>query len=160
MNYLNLVRWIHIISGVAWLGEVITVNFVLFPALMNLKKEARGEFLRQVFPRVFRLASVLAATAVISGAIMNYMMTGWKDVSVLLETRWGLSILIGGTLGLLLTLFHFFVETRLEPTAITADKLSETDVEKIIVVLKIVPRVGMMIIVTVIILMMVATRGI
>lgn len=58
MHLLNVVRWIHIISGVAWLGEVATVNFVLLPALLNTRKEDRGIFIRQVFPRVFRLASV------------------------------------------------------------------------------------------------------
>lgn len=159
MNLLNVVRWIHIISGVAWLGEVITVNFVILPTLMSLEKDARGAFLRQVFPRVFKLASVLAASTILSGAIMNYLMTGWKDLGSFLQTRWGISLLIGGALGLLLALFHFFVEHRLEPTAITADDLSETDLERTISFLNIVPKVGMVIMITVILLMMFAARG-
>lgn len=159
MNLVNLVRWIHIISGVAWLGEVITIIFVLVPALTRLKKESRGAFLREVFPRVFRLASVLSATAVISGAILNYLMTGWKDFAVFFNSRWGISILIGGAMGLLLTLFHFFVEERLEPTAATADDIPEADMAKMISTLNIIPRVGMVIIIAVILLMMFAARG-
>lgn len=159
MNLLNVVRWVHIVSGVAWLGEVLTVNLVLIPALMNLNKDARGAFIREVFPRVFRLASVLSATAIISGAVMNYLMTGWNDPGALLGSRWGISILIGGSLGLLLTLFHFFVETRLEGVAGTADDLSETEVEKIVSVLTMVPRVGLLIVALVVLLMMYAARG-
>lgn len=157
---MNVVRWIHIISGIAWFGEVVTINVVLVPALMSLKTEARGGFLRQVFPRVFRLASVLSATAVISGAVLNYMMTGWKDPSIFIQSRWGISILIGGALGLLLTLFHFFAENHLEPTANTADSIPEAEVEHIIHAVNIVPKVGMFIILIVILLMMFAARGI
>ncbi|HET6443351.1 MAG TPA: hypothetical protein VFI27_02130 [candidate division Zixibacteria bacterium] len=31
INWLIVVRWIHILGGAAWLGEVITVNFVIMP---------------------------------------------------------------------------------------------------------------------------------
>lgn len=160
MSLLSIVRWIHIISGVAWLGEVITVNFVLVPIVIKLSKQERGAFIGLVFPRVFRLASVLAGTAIISGAIMNYLITGWTNLGVWLGTRQGIAILIGGTLGLLLALFHFFVEHRLEPTAVSADQMSEADTEKMLAVLKLVPRVGMIVVALVILLMMFAARGI
>lgn len=160
MSLLSVVRWIHIISGIAWLGEVITINVVLVPALTHLKKEARGAFLHQVFPRIFNLASALSGTAVVSGAILNYLMTGWKDLNIFFETRWGISILIGGSLGLLLTLFHFFVESRLEPVAHTAEKISDEEMEKMISALKIIPKIGMMVVVAIILLMMIAARGI
>lgn len=160
MSLASVVRWVHVISGVAWLGEVITINVVLVPALVGLKKDVRGAFIRQVFPRVFRLASVLSATAVISGAALSYLMTGWNDLETLFGSRWGLSILMGGSLGLFLTLFHFFIENRLEPAAGTADTMSDADVEKIISVLNIVPKIGLLILVLVVLLMMFAARGI
>ena len=159
MNLLNIVRWVHIVSGAAWLGEVVTVNFVLLPALVNMKKDTRGIFIRQIFPRIYRLASVLSLTAIISGAVMSYLITGWKNLPVLFGTRWGIGILIGGSLALLLTLFHFYVESRLEPITVTADKGSEIDVEKIISVLRVVPRIGLIIIVLIVLLMMFAARG-
>ena len=159
MNIIIIVRWVHIISGVAWLGEVITINFVLLPALIKMKKNARGTFLRQIFPRVFRLASVLSLTAILSGATMSYLTTGWKNPEELYSTQWGIGIIIGGSLSLLLTLFHFFVESRLEPIVATADEGSEIDVEKIITVLKVVPRIGMIILVLIVFLMMYAARG-
>jgi uncharacterized membrane protein len=159
MNITNIVRWVHIISGVAWLGEVITINFVLFPALIKISRESRGKFIRQIFPRIFQLASILSLTAIVSGTAMSYLITGWRDLSELLNTRWGLGIIIGGSLAFLLTLFHFFVESRLEPLATTADEGSEIDIEKIIAVLRIVPRIGMIILVLIVLLMMYAARG-
>jgi uncharacterized membrane protein len=159
MSLLNIVRWVHIIAGIAWLGEVVTVNVVLLPTLFNLERESRAAFIRQIFPRVFRLASVLSLTAILSGALMNYLMTGWKNLDALLGTRWGIGILIGGSLGLLLTLFHFFAESRLEPVAVSVRDESEIDIEKFVSVLKIVPRVGLLVILTVVLLMMYAARG-
>jgi uncharacterized membrane protein len=157
MNLLNIVRWVHIISGVAWLGEVVTINFVLLPALLKMEKDNRGPFIRQIFPRVFRLASVLSVSAILSGALMSYLITGWKDLGPLLGSRWGIGILAGGSLGLALTLFHFLAESRLEPVAIKAD---QADIEKIISILKVVPRVGLGVIALVVVLMMYAARGV
>lgn len=156
MSLLNIVRWIHIISGVAWLGEVLAINFVLIPALLNMEKSERGAFVRQIFPRVFRLASVLSVLALLSGVAMSYLITGWKNLGPLIGTRWGTGILIGALLALALTLFHFLAESRLEPVAAKAD---EADVEKIISVLKVVPRVGLVVILVIVLLMMYAARG-
>lgn len=159
MNITNIIRWVHIISGVAWVGEVITINFVLLPALKKMDKSVRGKFIRQVFPRVFHLASILSLTAIISGATMSYLITGWQNLAELFFTRWGAGIMIGGSLALLLTLFHFFVESRLEPIAIKADDDSEVDVEKIIRVLNVVPKIGLAILFLIVLLMMYAARG-
>lgn len=159
MNFVNVVRWIHIISGIAWVGEVITLNFVIVPALIKMRSDSRGTFIRQIFPRVFHLATVLALTAVISGATMSYLLTGWKNLDELIGTRWGMGIAIGGGLALLLTLFHLFIEERLEPVAMTADVDSEVDIDRTILMLKIIPRVGLAILLLIVLLMMYAARG-
>lgn len=99
---------VDIISGVAWIGEVITINFVLVPVVKKINRDSRGKFIRQIFPRIFRLASVLSLTAIISGASMSYLITVWKNLGEMIFTRWGLGIAIGGGLGLILTLFLLF----------------------------------------------------
>jgi hypothetical protein len=124
-----------------------------------MRKEMRGNFIRQIFPRVFRLASVLSLTAIISGATMSYLMTGWKNLDTWIGSRWGTGIILGGLLGLSLTMFHFFIESRLEPVAISADESSEAEVEKILTVLKIVPRLGLAILIAIVLLMMYGARG-
>ena len=157
VNWLNIVRWIHILSGAAWFGEVVAINFVLIPVLLKMEGRARAEFVRQAFPRAFRLASILSLTAIISGAVMSYLITGWKNIGALLGTNWGIGIFGGGVLGLSLMLFHFFVESRLEPVVATAD---EDNMDQVITVLKLVPRAGMVVIVSIVLLMMYGSRGI
>lgn len=160
MNLVVIARWLHILSGAAWLGEVITINFVLIPTLRSISSDQRPSFIRRIFPRLFRLASILSVISISSGLLMSYLMSGWEDLSVFLTTRWGLLVLIGSFLGLALTVFHFVVESRLESIAASMDEnTSDEDVERVIKFLGIVPRAGLLVIVSIFILMMVAARG-
>lgn len=155
-----ILRWVHIISGAAWLGEVITINFVLVPALSKMNLRERRNFILRFFPRVFRLASLLSVTSIVAGLALSYAMTGWQ-FDLFLTGRWGMSIIAGGTLGLLLTLFHFFVESRLGSQIHRLNDDSRSDeVENITRFLRIIPRVGLGIIAIVFVLMMYAARGI
>ena len=160
MNWLSIIRWIHIISAAAWLGEVLVINAVLIPSLQSTPVEQRGGFIARVFPRAFCLASFLALVVLSSGLVMSYLATGWKDLDLIIRTRWGLGILIGGLLGLILAIFHFVVESRLKPIARSLDGAAdEKDVERVMRFLQIVPRIGMFVIVAAFLLMMVAARG-
>jgi len=155
--------WVHIIAGAAWLGEVVVINFILVPTLLHLSSNRRGWSLSAVFPQVFRLASVLSLTTIVAGAALNLSLSGWQaDVAIsrLGSSRWGWSILIGGLLGLGIALFHFFVESRLEPVVVVAgDSLDSAQEELILRRLKIIPRVGLGLLLLVFLLMMVAARG-
>lgn len=153
----NLFRWIHILGGAAWFGEVATVAFVLVPALRRAEPAKRAWLLQNVFPTVFRLASVLVGMAWVGGVGLYLSMHGWRiDWAGLVGTRWGRSILVGGVLGFLLGLFHYTLEERLEGAAIHAT--GEAD-ERVLRYLTIIPRVGLGIIVVIIVSMMYAARG-
>lgn len=154
-----MLRWIHIATGAAWLGEVVAVNFVLVPVLLRANRERQRWMLATIFPRIFHLASWLAVPAVVFGALLNLAMTGWRiDWDLLLTTRWGLSIVIGGTLGLLLTLFHFLVENRIEKV-VTDTEASDEVLDGVMSKLRIVPRYGLLVLVLVFGSMMYAARG-
>lgn len=160
MTPVVLFRWLHIISGAAWLGEVITINVVLIPSLLSATREDQARMIRNVFPRLFRLASVLSLISISSGLTMSYLLSGWTDLTIFLTTRWGIAILIGGGLGIALTLFHFFVESRLEPIAVSMDSGSDpVDIERVVRVLRYVPRIGLLVMLTIFVLMMYAARG-
>ena len=155
----RIFRWVHILAGGAWLGEVVAVVFILVPILIRLETERRGWFLTTVFPRVFRLASVLSLTAVTAGALLYLASNDWNlALGRLVSEPWGVSILIGGSLGLALTIFHFVVEGRLEPV-VTRAASGEIDETKVIRFLTIVPRVGLGVLVVVFAAMMYASRG-
>lgn len=159
MNWTAVIRWIHIATGAAWLGEVVAVNFVLVPILLRATRERQRWMLATIFPRIFHLASWLAVPAVVFGALLNLAMTDWRlDWELLTTTRWGLSILIGGTLGLLLTLFHFLVESRIE-NVVTDTESSDEVLDSVMGKLAVVPRYGLLVLILVFGSMMYAARG-
>ena len=91
---------------------------------------------------------------------MSYIATGWQDLGAIIQTRWGLGILIGGSLGLLLAIFHFTAENRLRPVASSLDQnANPEEVEQVMQFLRIVPRVGLVVILAVFLFMMAAAKG-
>ena len=159
-DWVPLIRWIHIVAGTSWLGEVVTINFVLVPAIGRLGVEHRRRFMVAVFPRIFRLASVLSVLAVVSGLLIAVAMSD-GDLSVFLKGRWGRFILVGGSLGGLLTLFHFFLENRVGRILVPLrGEATDADIEFVYRRLKIIPRVGLVVITAIVVSMMYAARGI
>ena len=160
INWLIVVRWIHILGGAAWLGEVITVNFVIMPIVAGSVMQDRKRYMTAVFPLVFRLASVLSLVTVGAGLTLHYLVTGWSDLDLYFSTARGLAILAGALLGLLLTLFHFTMERRLEPQLEALDDdSSEEEVQSILRYLRVIPRIGLGVMVLIFLLMMSGARG-
>jgi uncharacterized membrane protein len=160
MDWLVFVRALHVLAASCWLGEVLVINLILVPTLSSYTGAARRDFLATVFPRVFHLASVLAGTVAVTGALLLYRFTA-GDWRVLTDGRWGLCILIGGSLGGLLIGFHFFMEDRLaRRVGIGRPDVGQDVVEDVHVKLKIVPRVGLAVITTIYVLMLFAVRGV
>lgn len=153
---LVLIRTLHVLAAVAWIGEVLVINFVLLPSTVRLKDEARRAFMLEVFPRIFGLASVLSGTAVVTGFTLAWQATG-GDLSRLLSGRWGLSILAGATLGTLLTAFHFFLERKVAP--IFGDCADPEGLDDVHTTLRILPRGGLVVLLTTASLMFYAARG-
>jgi len=152
-------RWIHVLAASAWFGEVVAINFILIPTLSRYEGAERKSFLNSVFPRVFRMASILSATAAVTGAFLLYHHTGF-DLAGLTASRWGRFILVGGALGLVLTLFHFFMENQLaRRVGVGCPDISAEQVEDVHGKLKIVPRIGLVVISTIFVVMMTAVRG-
>jgi hypothetical protein len=159
LNWFAIFRWLHILAGAAWLGEVAAVVFILVPAVRRLPAADRVGFMIAVFPRMFKLASVLAFVALAAGAALNYLLTGWRDLGAYFATPHGQLIALGGGLGLLLGLFHFTAERKLEPAVTGLAARSHKDLERTLKFLTIVPRIGLAILVIVFVSMMLAARG-
>jgi len=160
MDYIIPVRWIHVMASTAWFGEVVVINFVLVPVLSHFEGDARKRFLGTVFPRVFRLASVLSATAVVTGGILFWRVSNGFDLGFMTQSRYGISLLIAATMATLLTLFHFFVEDRLaRRVGIGNPDTSQEIVEDVHVKLKFLPRAGLGVITTIFFLMMFSLRA-
>jgi uncharacterized membrane protein len=159
LEMFTLVRWLHVLCGSAWFGEVVVINFVLIPTLSKYHGAARKDFLNTVFPKLFSLASILAGTTAVTGAILLYHFIGFNLTELGNRGTWGWSILVAGTLGLILTLFHFFIENLLAKKIGVGDpNISTETVEDVHLKLKIIPRLGMLVITVIFLLMLNATH--
>lgn len=154
-----LIRTIHELAGALWLGEVIVINFILIPVLSKYEGEVRKQLLISIFPKIFNLASLLSAVVVITGLYMVYILTN-GSFNLIGMGRWGISILIGGSLGILLTLFHFFMENKLAKKIGIGKQGDEEKLAEVHLRLKIVPRIGLLVLLTIFLLMINATHGI
>jgi putative copper export protein len=153
MDIVTVLRWLHALAGAAWFGEVIVIVFVLVPTVTRAEPERQRWLLAPIFPRMSRLDSVLIATVLIAGLLLNLAMSGWAvDWETLTTTRWGRSILIGGILGGALGIFHFVAERKLDPMVTEED----VDLDVVIRRLKLIPTVGLTILVVVVSLMVLA----
>lgn len=158
-HYYLIIRAIHSIAASIWVGEVLVINFILIPALSKLQDNKRKEFMIRLFPKIFRMASFLATVVSISGIFMVYHLTNGK-LENLLNGRWGLSILTGGSLGIILSIFHFYMANRLLKR-ISLGRMEHNDkLTDVYLKLKIIPRMGMIIILTILVLMINAAHWI
>lgn len=153
----SIIRWLHLIAASAWFGEVVLINFVLIPLMGQVETNNRNELLQKLFPKIFRLASVLSALTVITGVVLLGFRLDWQFQNIL-ETSWGVKILIGGSLGILLTLFHFFMEEKLgKRIGLSSDNPELAD--DIHLKLKIVPRMGLLVITSIMTIMTLAAHA-
>jgi len=154
---MTYIRYLHVLAAAAWIGEVIVINFVLIPFVSSLSAETKKIVIQKLFPRIFRLASVLAATTAVCGYVyLFYIAKG--NFSFLFNSQRGIFLFIGALLGTLLTLFHFFMENKMAHKIGISDEKEEM-IDDIHLRLKIVPRVGLLVITTIFICMMISVRG-
>ncbi len=154
-----VLRWIHLIAAAAWYGEVVTINFVLVPAVNRLPREQAPKVLFEIFPRIFKLASWLSATAVVSGIVLTTLK--YRGTPELLwTTTAGILFSVGATLALALTFVHFVLEPRLDGMICTAANSQDIELsERVLWLLKLVPRVGLVVITLILWMMTVGAHG-
>jgi uncharacterized membrane protein len=102
--------WLHIVSAIGWLGGGIMFGFVVAPALSKLSPASSGEFFMKIVPRVARFFQIVAGSTVLFGVLLLYTGISNGDFSGLtLSSTWGLSIVIGLSLGFIAFLVSEFV---------------------------------------------------
>ena len=147
-------------AGIAWFGEVVVINFVLIPTVKKYEGEAKKQFVNNLFPKVFRLASVLSAITAITGVILLYDHVGFEIGELFEMGTWGISIFIGGLLGAILTNFHFFIENNMaKKVGVGNPNIEQEAVEDVHLKLKLIPRLGLVVITTIVFMMLNAKLG-
>ena len=88
--------------AVVWIGSSVLFFAVLGPVISGLTPASRAEFMVKFFPKMERFLNLVVPLLLLSGAALFAAMS-WGG-SLGLDT-WSISVLAGGTLGLVTYLF-------------------------------------------------------
>ncbi len=112
----DLVRWIvqflHVLSGVLWIGGGFYAVFVQLPALLATAPAARGPALAELGPRQIRYLLRVAELTIATG-IVNAVLSGrLAYLGETLQSLWGWAIGLGFVLAVGL---YVFIQAVIKP---------------------------------------------
>ena len=88
------VQWLHVLSGILWIGGGFYTIVVQLPALMATPAPARGAIMPALVPRQFRYIFRVAELTIATG-LLNLFASGRGQELTRLDTRWSWAILTG-----------------------------------------------------------------
>jgi uncharacterized membrane protein len=102
-----VIRWLHVVAGVVWLGLLWYFNVVQIPSMAALPDELKPAVVRTIAPRALLWFRWAAAATVVSGLLLAAML-GYLGSALLLQ-RPHLAIGVGMWLALLMAFNVWFV---------------------------------------------------
>ena len=109
-----LLRWIHVLASIVWLGQIFFINFVQIVALKELDEPGRAGVLKSIVPRVATLFRHASHLTLVSGILLlvttGYLLDRWMFTSTVYVPPLRNLLLWGGTVGgLVMWAFAHFV---------------------------------------------------
>lgn len=157
MSLFGIIRNIHVLSASIWLGMVVVMNYGLMPSVAKKMTQLDVDILKPIFKNVTNLVSLSAASTAITGGIIIWIQTKFYFLGMLNSTR-GTLILIAGSVGFLVTIFHFFAETKVENYL----RSKSQNKDELLVGYKgieFIPKIGLGVVSAIFITMLIAVRG-
>ncbi len=68
-----VMRWLHVLSGVLWIGLLWYLNFVQVPTMPSIPAEQRGAITGHIAPRVLFFFRHAALATVVTGLLLAWM---------------------------------------------------------------------------------------
>lgn len=65
-----LLRWIHVVAGILWIGFAYFFNFVLFPSIAKLDRETTKKVMPEIVPRALFWARWAAVITWVAGILL------------------------------------------------------------------------------------------
>ncbi|MFN8370311.1 MAG: urate hydroxylase PuuD [Bacteriovoracaceae bacterium] len=96
-------RWIHFLAGVAWIGLLYYFNFVQGEFFKEIEAGPKNIAISKLVPRALFWFRWSAMFTFISGVVILGM-KGHGGGAEIFKTSWGITILVGATLGTLMFL--------------------------------------------------------
>ncbi len=107
-GWLFLLRWIHFLAGITWIGLLYYFNFVQTPFFAETEPAVRSGAVQKLVPRALWWFRWGAMFTFLSGWLIILHRIG-RDGAALFSTGWMWAILTGGTLGTIMWANVWFV---------------------------------------------------
>ena len=104
---LMLLRWLHFLFGITWIGLLYYFNFVQTPFFAEADPPVRSGAQQKLLPRALWWFRWGAMGTVIFGLL--YLLIYWSQLGWDIRTPWAVAILTGGTLGIIMWANVWFV---------------------------------------------------
>jgi uncharacterized membrane protein len=95
-----LLRWLHFLAGITWIGILYYFNFVQTPFFAETDAPVRGAAIQKLVPRALWWFRWGAMFTVLAG--VAYLLLWWGYQLGWSITSWTVSILTGGSMGLIM----------------------------------------------------------
>jgi uncharacterized membrane protein len=105
---LFLLRWLHMFAGIVWIGHLYYFNFVQGAFFAETDATTKGNAIQKLVPRAlwwFRWGAFWTAAI----GILILAIKGHTEGMETFSTSWGINILTGGAMGLIMALNVWFV---------------------------------------------------
>ncbi len=109
---LMMLRWIHFIAGVTWIGHLYFFNFVNVPFAKTMDADTKKKVVPQLMPRALWWFRWGAMFTFLSGWVYLFYKLHRVDglpMSSLLDTAWGKWISLGALLGSIMWFNVWFI---------------------------------------------------
>jgi len=108
-----VVQYLHVFSGILWIGGGFYTIVVQLPAVLAMPQAARGPAMAQLVPRQWKYIFRVAELTIFWGFV-NVFVSGRAQQLLTLDSRWAWSIIVGAVLAIAL---YALVRARLGPFA-------------------------------------------
>ena len=101
---LFLLRWIHFLAGITWIGLLYYFNFVQTPFFAETEPAVRSGAIQKLVPRALWWFRWAAMATFLAGILMYLDELGKQGIAEFFNRSYGWAITVGGTLGTIMFL--------------------------------------------------------
>ena len=108
-GYEFILRWIHFLSGITWIGLLYYFNFVQAPFMGEAEAGTKTDITTKLAPRAlwwFRWGAMFTVGA---GLLIYFNRMGQMGVDQFFASSYGISITIGGVMGIIMWFNVWFI---------------------------------------------------
>lgn len=98
----GLTQFLHVFTGVLWLGGGLYTVFVQTPALTSAPPQARGPVLGKLIPRQVNYLLRLGEITIVTGVLNVFASGRARLLEDLFGSRWAMAIVVGAILAIVL----------------------------------------------------------